>query len=137
MSHYERLRALVDANRALRNVQQALATFDFTALSAFAQVNFVTKLRAFSETELCTLLSNQSFQQLRMTSEQVSALQYFSSLEMYDPLRRLVWAYDAVTRRDQRNATAADASDENDDSRVWRDVDLVTLPPLGIARHVS
>ncbi|EQC40147.1 hypothetical protein SDRG_02797 [Saprolegnia diclina VS20] len=132
-SHVERLQALVNANRALRNVQQALATFDFSALSAFAQVNFVTKLRAFSEAELCTLLSNQSFQQLRMTSAQVSALQYFSSLEMYDPLRRLVWAYDAVTRRTAR------ATDDtaNDDRRVWRDVDLVTLPPLGVARHVS
>ncbi|KAF0688369.1 Aste57867_19989 [Aphanomyces stellatus] len=122
------LTQLAEANAALATIKKSLATFDFAALSPFAQVNFVNKLDACNDAELRALVANQSFVQCRLSDAQLSALQYYASLDMYTPLKRLVWAYDA---RDRSDAAAARTSkDDDDDEALWCDQPLVTLPPV-------
>ncbi|OQS04812.1 hypothetical protein THRCLA_02979 [Thraustotheca clavata] len=126
MENFEKINNLIAANIALTSVRKSLATFDFAALNPFSQVNFVNKLNAFSEANLCVLLTNQSFVHATMSSAKLSALRYYSSLEMYTPLRRLVWAYDAVHRKDALAGREAEKGDEE----LWQNQELISLPPI-------
>ncbi|RHY54397.1 hypothetical protein DYB26_003020 [Aphanomyces astaci] len=118
---------LTEANAALGTMKKALTSFNFAALSPFAQVNFVNKLDACTETELRSLLTNQSFVQCKLSAGQLCALQYYASLDMYTPLRRLLWAYDALHRQEAARLAASVPAD--DDELAWQE-SLVDLPPL-------
>ncbi|CAK4653963.1 hypothetical protein LEN26_006153 [Aphanomyces euteiches] len=122
----DRLEQLTQANVALTSVKRSLASFDFAALSPLSQVNFIHKLNAWSETELRVLATNRSFVDCKLSDGQLSALEYFASLDMYAPLKRLIWAYDAA----QRQETSASCSRRRHDEDVlWNDEPLIRLPP--------
>ncbi|ETV98215.1 hypothetical protein H310_08938 [Aphanomyces invadans] len=122
------LQQLTAANVALGTMRKALTSFDFASLSPFAQVNFVNKLDAWTEDELRALVANPSFVQAKLSTSQVSALEYYASLNMYTPLKRLLWAYGALGR-ETASRYAATVRDDDDDA-LWNDQALVDLAPL-------
>ncbi|RHY30410.1 hypothetical protein DYB32_006344 [Aphanomyces invadans] len=122
------LQQLTAANVALGTMRKALSSFDFASLSPFAQVNFVNKLDAWTEDELRALVANPSFVQAKLSTSQVSALEYYASLNMHTPLKRLLWAYGALGR-ENASRYAATVRDDDDDA-LWNDQALVDLAPL-------
>ncbi|TMW65915.1 hypothetical protein Poli38472_003680 [Pythium oligandrum] len=134
-SFAHKLRDLLTVNVMLRALRQDFSAFDFESLSEVLRTNFIEKLRELSEGELERLyklhvLEHLEISRLEGIETAVSSLRYYSQMEQYAPLKRLLWVLESGAReievekrpkrKEESSQRAANQAEEDDDEEdIW------------------
>lgn len=82
----------------------ATTLFQFETLGAFQKTNFIEKLKEMSELQLYRIAKSHVLDEIQIgllekrREATVSSLRYYSEMEQYAPLKRLLWVLESSTR---------------------------------------
>jgi hypothetical protein len=96
---------LLTVNSSLLALRRDFKCFDFESLSEVLRTNLVEKLKELSELELHRLFSMHVLKDAEMGSIEgldavVSSLRYYSEMQQYAPLKRLLWVLESGPRKE-------------------------------------
>jgi hypothetical protein len=113
-----RIEDLLKVNRTFQGLRKNLGHFNLSDIPEKSRINLVQKLNALSEQELDLLLASHSLDDSKISEENISNLRYFSSMELYAPLKRLLWILDSRDRHKNVEKWKQKQQEESEDD-IW------------------